>query len=95
MPHNWHPEDVKAAVRKTGTTLSELARRKGVSTSVVHKALKQPRPTGNRVIAAFLGRSVHEMWPDWFDRDGNRLRSTGDQSSRASGTGHRQNGRAA
>ncbi|MGE0256966.1 MAG: transcriptional regulator [Alphaproteobacteria bacterium] len=95
MPRNWHPEDVKAAVRKTGISLSELARRNRVSPSTVHKALTEPHPTGNRAVAAYLGRSVHELWPDWYDRDGNRTRSTGQKNSSRPRAGHRQNARAA
>ena len=45
MPlHNTHPEDVKAAVRKTGITLAELARRNGLSDSTTRKALYRPQP---------------------------------------------------
>lgn len=75
MARNTHPEDVKAMVRKTGVTLAELARRHGLSTSAVRKSIHRATPSGNRVIAAYLGRPLCSLWPEWFDADGNRLPS--------------------
>ena len=74
MPNrNMHPEDVKATVRKTGITLSDLARRHGLHVSTVALAVRRPQPSGNRVIARHLGKSLHEIWPEWFDEHGNRI----------------------
>ena len=74
MPkRNMHPEDVKAAVRKTGVTLSGLARDNGFSDSAGRKALYQPIPRVNRLIAKRLGKTVHEIWPEWFDSQGYRV----------------------
>lgn len=73
MARNMHPEDIKAAVRKTGITLAELARRNGLSTSTTRKALRHPQPAGARVIAAYLGLSVHAIWPEWFAPNGTRI----------------------
>lgn len=70
---NKHPEDIKAAVRKTGISLAELARRNGISDSSARKALYLPRPGGNRVIAEYLKKPVHDIWPEWFDKHGNRI----------------------
>lgn len=84
-----HPEDIKAEVRKKVGSLAELARRHGVSTSVIRAALIRPQPTGNRYIAACLGRELHELWPEWYDADGNRIPSiTGRKSSRSVRGGH-------
>lgn len=68
---SWHPEDIKAAVRKAYGSMAELARRHAVSESVVQTAILRVQPTGNRIIAAALDRSVHEIWPQWFDEAGN------------------------
>lgn len=73
MTQNKHPEDIKAAVRKTGVSLAELARRHGMAPSTGARALYLPCPTMNRAIADHLGVSVHELWPEWFDADGERL----------------------
>lgn len=70
---NMHPEDVKAAVRKTGISLSSLGPRHGLAESTIRAAIVRPVPRGNRVIAKHLGRTVHEIWPEWFDEQGNRV----------------------
>ncbi|MBI1262982.1 MAG: transcriptional regulator [Rhizobiales bacterium] len=90
-----HPEDIKAAVRKKVGSLAELARQEGVSTSVIRSALIRPQPTGNRIIAKCLDRSLHDIWPEWYDAEGKRLYRTRRKiSSRAHG-GHCLKGRAA
>ncbi|WP_417783338.1 helix-turn-helix domain-containing protein [Terasakiella pusilla] len=72
---NMHPEDVKAAVRKKFGSLAALARQNGVSDSVVRAALIRPQPTGNRIIAKCLELSVHQLWPEWYGSDGQRIPS--------------------
>lgn len=72
---NQHAEDVKAAVRKTGLTLEALGTRSGVPGATIRKCLYVPCPKGNRVVAGYLGRRLSELWPAWYDRDGNRIPS--------------------
>lgn len=72
---NMHAEDVKAAVRKKGISLARLARDNGLSDSAVRKALYGPIPRGNQVIAKHLGKAVHQIWPEWFGKDGTRITS--------------------
>ena len=67
-----HPEDIKAAVRKRGKTLTQLAQDSGLWESACRLALIRPSPPGNRAIAAFLGCTVHDLWPQWFNPDGTR-----------------------
>lgn len=69
---NQHPEDVKAAVRKRGTTLKNLALQTGLSESACRMALLEPVPAANRAIAEFLQTSVDRLWPEWFDSKGRR-----------------------
>lgn len=71
---NTHRADIVAAIHKRGTSLSELARSHGKGESTLRAAMSHPRPPSNRIIAAFLGLEVHELWPAWFDSKG-RLRS--------------------
>ncbi|MEQ8739534.1 MAG: helix-turn-helix domain-containing protein [Hoeflea sp.] len=78
---NADPNDLMAEIRKRIGSMSELARRHGVSTSTIRCATRRPQPTGNRIIAEFLGRSVHELWPEWFDADGNRRLSSPNRSA--------------
>ncbi|MGH8335575.1 MAG: helix-turn-helix domain-containing protein [Gammaproteobacteria bacterium] len=74
LPTNWHRADVVAAVHRRDTSLAELARGNGKSESALRVALTHPRKPSNEIIAAFLGKSLHDIWPEWFDRTG-RLRS--------------------
>ncbi|WP_316978007.1 helix-turn-helix domain-containing protein [Shumkonia mesophila] len=88
---NTHAEDVKAMVRKTGVTLAELARRHDLSDSTTRAALYRPQPSGNRVIANYLGKSLNELWPLWFDERGDRIPSkTGTKNIRPAQAGHCQ-----
>lgn len=68
-----HPEDIKAAIRKTGITLKELAISGGLSESAVRKALRVPSPRAEKLIADRLNKSLHLIWPDRYDRRGGRL----------------------
>lgn len=83
-----HPEDVKGAVRKTGISLRELGRRTGTPGDTLSKCLYVACPKGNRVIARYLNQPVNEIWPDWYDASGNRIRSTGRQTSSAGARRH-------
>jgi hypothetical protein len=39
-------------------------------------ALIKPHPRANAAIAEFLGVSLHELWPQWFDEDGKLISTT-------------------
>lgn len=67
-----HREDIKAAVRKTGTTLKEIALKGGLSESACRKALDVPSPRAEALIAAHLKRPLHCLWPDRYDKRGGR-----------------------
>ena len=66
----WHPEDVKAAIRKKGVTLSELALREGFGESYLRNTLMRPLYEGERIIARFLRVPPQVIWPDRYDADG-------------------------
>lgn len=66
----WHPEDVKAAIRKKGVTLSELSLRHGYSDAYLRNALLRPIYDAEKIISAFIGVPAHEIWPDRYDADG-------------------------
>lgn len=74
MPaHNMHREDVKALVRKRGKNLSDLAVAEGLEPSTTARSLSRPIPAANHAIAEFLGLSIHELWPEWYDKSGQRI----------------------
>jgi propionyl-CoA carboxylase beta subunit len=70
---NWHPEDIKSAVRKSGETLASIAREAGLSDSSTRLALRQPVPRANKAIARHLNLSIEEVWPEWYAKPGEVL----------------------
>ncbi|WP_083370021.1 helix-turn-helix domain-containing protein [Chromobacterium sphagni] len=70
----WHKEDIKAAIRKRGTTMSALARQQDLPPSTIRNALARPVLSGEVVIAEFLGVPPHELWPERWTREGRRIR---------------------
>lgn len=70
---NQHPEDIKAAVRKRGTTLTKVSEDAGLGKSTCRVALQKPIPAGNKAIASFLGKPINVLWPEWYDAEGARL----------------------
>jgi Ner family transcriptional regulator len=72
-PQDWHSEDIKAAIRKTGVTLSDLSRAAGFCAGAAKCALLTPWPRMEAAIAARLGRKPHEIWPSRYSPDGRPL----------------------
>jgi len=72
---NIHRADLYARVRKQDGTWASIARRAGLTRSAVCRATVRPVPAANAAIAAFLGTTVHALWPEWFDANGVRRAS--------------------
>jgi Ner family transcriptional regulator len=72
--NGWHKEDIKAEIRKRGSTMNDLARERGLPTSTVRNALTRPVFSGEVAIAEFLGVPAHQLWPDRWTSDGRRIR---------------------
>jgi Ner family transcriptional regulator len=70
----WHKEDIKAEIRKRGLTLADLARGHDVAESTVRDALNRPLKRGELIIASFLCKPLHELWPERWTADGQRIR---------------------
>lgn len=66
----WHPEDIKAAVRKRGKTLSRLATEAGLDPSATRVVWTRPLHSAEQAIASFLCVPAQELWPDRYDPDG-------------------------
>ena len=66
----WHPEDVKAAVRKRGHTLTSLSLAHHFSPAYLRAALRRPLYEGEQIIARFLGIAPYAIWPERYHRDG-------------------------
>lgn len=67
---NKHPEDLKAAIRKSGTTLIGLSVELGYSAPAVGMALSRRWHNVRVGIAKRLGVSLYSLWPeDYFADD--------------------------
>ncbi|QHL90687.1 transcriptional regulator [Sphingomonas changnyeongensis] len=71
---DWHPEDIKAAVRKRGTSLAMIGRRAGISRQAMANALAMPSERPEQLIAAAIGVEAHQIWPSRYNPDGSRKR---------------------
>ena len=67
---DWHPEDIKAAIRKTGITLKDLALEHGYSESAARCALRDTSPRLEQVMARHLGLQPEQIWPSRYTEDG-------------------------
>ncbi len=72
--NGWHPELIKAEVRMRGTNLTKLAIENGMHRTALTKAIYEPLTKGEKIIAEFLGVSLHELWPDRWTVNGQRIR---------------------
>lgn len=65
--NDWHPEDIKAAIRKRGCSMSELARANGYNQPrTFSNVLRAPYPKVQTIIADFLGKRPEEIWPSRY-----------------------------
>jgi Ner family transcriptional regulator len=71
-PRIWHPEDIKAAIRKRGISLAKLALNAGFPRHVCQHALHEPNSHGEALIAGFLGIAAADIWPHRYNPDGTR-----------------------
>lgn len=70
MKKDWHPADIIAAIKKKGSSLSEISRSVGLNSSTLNNALSRCWPKGERIIAEFLGVTPAEIWPSrYHDRE--------------------------
>ena len=72
MP-DWHPEDIKAKVRKSGETLTSLAAAVGLDPRSLSNVLVEPHIAAEQVLADFLNVAPHVIWPSRYDAAGERL----------------------
>lgn len=88
---NMHPEDLKAAIRKSGTTLIGLSGELGYSAPAVGMALGRRWHEVRVGIAKRLGRPLYELWPeDYFEDDTPRAHRPQAKANRISGGRRRQ-----
>jgi Ner family transcriptional regulator len=71
---DWHPADVLAALKKCGQSLAGLSVANGYHPTAAGKALKQPWPAMERLLATAIGLVPQEIWPSRYDSEGNPQR---------------------
>lgn len=93
----WHPEDIKAALRKRHGTLTRLCRQWGLSSNVISIALHRDSLlwTVERRIADALEVPPHTLWPDRWHPDGTPVPPAERKASRNRPVAHRPNAKAA
>jgi len=84
-PHNWHPADIIAALRKKHWSLRQLALSQGLHHGTVAKALRHPYPRAERLIANTLDLRPEHIWPERYDHDGQPNRRRGGVPIRPAG----------
>jgi Ner family transcriptional regulator len=68
---DWHPADVLAALKKRGQSLAGLSVANGYHPTAAGKALKQPWPALEHLVAQAIGVAPQVIWPSRYDGDGN------------------------
>lgn len=71
---SWHPEDIKAAIRKRGVSLAELCEQMNVPKHSASKALAEPFTQGEVAIAKYLDVPVQLLFPTRWTVDKKRVR---------------------
>ena len=76
------PADIKAEIEKRNQSLTSLARKHGYSQSAFSLAIRKPYPRVEKIIAQFLGISLHRLFPDRWHSDGTRMIKPGPRRSK-------------
>ena len=71
---DWHAEDIKSAIRKSGQTCEGLAVQSGYERSAVRVALRRSWPKVEQIIARHLRLSPWDIWPSRYDANGRPLK---------------------
>lgn len=72
-PKGWHKEDIKAEVRKRGSSLRAISKQAGKCHAAASVALQKPFPRLQREISDFVGVPLHVLWPQWYNEAGQRI----------------------
>lgn len=73
MASNWTKQAIIFALREKGVTAAELARQNGLSRFTIYGGLDRPAPKVQSLISEALGVPRQTIWPQFYDKDGNRI----------------------
>ena len=63
---NMHRAYIIAAIREKGSTLAQLSIDAGLHPRTLGNALERKYPTGEKIIADFIGIPPQEIWPERY-----------------------------
>lgn len=69
----WDRHAILAAIKRKGYTLERLAIENGLHKNTCKSALCHPYPKADRIISKFLSEPLHELWPDRYYVNGDRI----------------------
>ena len=69
----WDRHSILAEVHRRGENLTSLSVKNGLSNSSCRASMLICNPAADKVIAKFLNVSVHELWPDRYDENEQRI----------------------
>lgn len=81
---------VSMQLKLRGTSLSQLARKNGWAKQTMYFALRSPSYPQEKAIADALDVAIHTLFPERYDRAGNRIhsvRSKSDDDAESNGEG--------
>ncbi len=64
---DWHSADVKCALEKAGTNMSELAREHQLAPATLRNIFRIHWPKGERIVAHHLGKKPEQIWPSRYE----------------------------
>lgn len=70
---DWHPADIAAALKKRGYSLSGLSIARGYHATAAGKALKQPWPAMEEIVAVAVGLPPETIWPSRYSGPDRRV----------------------
>lgn len=68
---DWHVEDIKAAVRKRGTTFSKVSREAGLKPDTLRNVLRFHCKKYEAIIAGVIGVEPCDIWPSRYQEETN------------------------
>ncbi len=72
-----HPAQIKAGLEMAGYTQVDVAEQLGLARNTINYVVSgrgRSRVVENR-IAVILGKSLHDLWPQWYSKDGKPIRT--------------------
>lgn len=68
-PAVWDQQRISAEIRRRGSSIARLSRENNLSRGTLQGVFYRRYPKGQAIVAAFIGRSKHELWPHWYGPD--------------------------